>query len=71
MAAAMQHAGREEWITAGEARDQLGMSKAKFAKLLASGQLPSRPSLRDARVKLVRRSDVERIAAEEPQGGHR
>ena len=60
-------AAESEWMTAREAAERLGVSKARMAKLLADGALTSQPGLRDRRVKLIRRADVERLASE-PSG---
>lgn len=56
-----------EWMTAGEAAAYLGVSKVRMAKLIAEGVLPVERGQLDARVKLVRRADVERIAGQ-PRG---
>lgn len=55
---------QEERITAREAQKMLGVSKNKMSKLLDSGSLPFTTSLLDERVKLVRRSDVEKLLSE-------
>ncbi len=44
-----------------EAQKCLGVSKKKMASLLAEGALPFQLDPLDKRVKLVRRSDVERL----------
>ena len=59
-----------DWLTVTEARALLGVSKGRMAKLIAEGTLPAQRGTLDTRVKLVRRSDVERLQAQ-PQGGKR
>ncbi len=50
-------------MTVGEARAYLGISKKKMAVLIASGELVTEPDPLDNRVKLIRRADVEALAA--------
>ena len=52
-----------EYMTATEARILLGISKAKMAQLIRDKVLPTEESLLNKRVKLVRRTDVEALAA--------
>lgn len=52
-----------DYITVGEARQILGISKKKMAQLIASGQLPTEPDALDKRVKRIRRADVDALAA--------
>jgi excisionase family DNA binding protein len=51
----------DDYITVTEARELLGVSKVKIARMIRDGELVTVPDKRDARVKLVKRSDVERI----------
>ena len=53
----------QEWMTASEARLALGIGKSKLAEWLKSGRLPSVESPFDKRVLLVKRSDVDKLAA--------
>ncbi len=53
-----------EFITATEARVRLGISKSVLARWLSEGVLPYVKSPYNKRAKLVRREDVERLAAE-------
>jgi excisionase family DNA binding protein len=49
----------EEYITATEARLMMGVSESKMTALLKDGEIPYKQSLRDKRIKLVKRADVE------------
>lgn len=49
----------EEYITATEARLLMGVTESKMTALLKSGELPYQQSLRDKRIKLIKRADVE------------
>jgi excisionase family DNA binding protein len=51
----------DDYITVTEARELLGVSKVKIARMIRDGELVTVPDKRDARVKLVKRSDVEKI----------
>lgn len=51
----------DEYLTVGEAREHLGVSKPKMARLIADGVLPTETSSLDKRVKLIRRADVEAL----------
>jgi excisionase family DNA binding protein len=53
----------DELMTAGEAREYLGVGKQKMARLLVDGTLPSEPDPLDRRIRLVKRSDVEALAS--------
>jgi hypothetical protein len=53
----------EGFLTIGEARALLGVSKTKMAKILARGVLPSEEDPLDSRFKLVKRADVEALLA--------
>ncbi len=50
-----------EFLTASAAREALGCTKVTMARLLREQVLPSFPNMLDKRVKMVRRSDVERL----------
>jgi excisionase family DNA binding protein len=52
-----------EYMTAGEARLYLGITKTKLAKMIADGDLPAIINPLNKRVKLVRRADVDRLAS--------
>ena len=54
---------RSPFMTAGEARAQLGISPKKLAALIHDGVLKTEPDPLDKRVKLIRRADVEALAA--------
>lgn len=54
----------EEWVTAEQARQLLGIGRHKLAALLASGILSYQESTLDKRVKLVKREDVTRLQEE-------
>lgn len=53
-----------EWMTAGQAARELGVSKTRMARLIARNEVRWKPGTFDARVKLVNREDVERIKRE-------
>lgn len=52
----------EEYVTAREAGEILGVSKVKMAQLIKDGVLAAHDSVLDKRVKLIRRADVEALA---------
>lgn len=52
-----------EYITVHEAREMLRVSRSKMARLISEGTLETRDYPLDKRIKLVRRSDVEQLAA--------
>jgi excisionase family DNA binding protein len=52
-------------VTVTEAAAMLGVRKEKVARLVKKGILTSRPSILDARCRLIPREQVERILAEE------
>jgi hypothetical protein len=54
----------DEFVTVGEARDLLGISKPKMTQLLREGILTATTSPLDKRVKLVRAADVEILLAQ-------
>lgn len=49
----------EDYLTASEARNLMGVTQFKMTQLLKTGELPSERSLRDGRVRLIKRSDME------------
>lgn len=51
----------DDLMTAGEAREILGISRQALARLMKEGTLPATPSPIDRRLKLVRRSDVAKL----------
>ncbi len=51
-----------EYMTVGEARKYLSVSKKKIAQLVANGTLPTVKDPLDSRSKLAKRSDVEALA---------
>lgn len=51
-----------EYMTATEARKELGISKALLARWIKDGTLPTIESPYHKRMKLIRRADVERLA---------
>jgi len=55
------------YITVGEARELLGISRPKMAQLLKDGVLVVRPDALDKRVKWIRRGEVERLIANSPK----
>lgn len=59
-----------EYVTAAEAQEMLGVSKPRMAEILGSepgaGILKWERSRVDGRVKLIRRADVEALAVEAP-----
>jgi Helix-turn-helix domain len=59
--------GESEWITVKEAREMLGVSEPKIAKMLRTGELQWEPNPIDHRGKLVRLADVEALLAKAPK----
>jgi len=53
---------RAELLTLGEAQDRFGVSRFKLAQLIKSGRLSVYQSELDRREKLVRVSDLDRLA---------
>ncbi len=53
----------EQLMTVAEATHFLGIGNKKMAKLLKEGTLPWQPDPLDGRSKLVKRADVEQLAA--------
>lgn len=61
-------AGEDEYITVAEAREILGVSKPKMTRLLKEGKLlRTEPNPLDQRSKLLRRAEVEALAARLPK----
>lgn len=54
----------QEYITVGRAREMLGVSRTKMAKMLRDGVLKYTNYALDERVKHIRRADVERLIRE-------
>ncbi|HEX9413606.1 MAG TPA: helix-turn-helix domain-containing protein [Ktedonobacterales bacterium] len=54
---------KPELMTIGKAQALLGVSKKKMAQLIRDGELMTLPNPLDKRIKLVKRSDVEELAA--------
>ncbi len=52
---------KSEYVTATQARELLGIGKAKLAELIRNGTLPTTPNPLNKRAKLVRRADVEKL----------
>jgi excisionase family DNA binding protein len=52
-----------EYISVAEARDILGVSKTHIADMVKNGELTSEPNPVDRRGKLLRRAEVEALAA--------
>jgi hypothetical protein len=57
----------DEYISVAQARKILGVSGPKMAQLLKSGQLASEPNPVDRRGKILKRSEVEVLAAKVPK----
>lgn len=54
---------RPDYLTAGEARELLQVSKPTFSRMLRDGRLVAYRDPRDKRLTLVRRADVARLLA--------
>lgn len=54
---------QSEYMSVAEAREILGVSKPKMADMLARGVLMAEENPLDRRGKLIRRADVEALAA--------
>jgi DNA-binding MarR family transcriptional regulator len=52
-----------EYVSVAEAREILGVSKPRMAEILKKGLLAWEPNPVDERGKLIRRTDVEELAA--------
>lgn len=53
----------EEYVTVGEARVMLGVSKMTMSRLIREGTLKAEQDPLNLRVKLIKRSDVEALRA--------
>ena len=51
----------EEYMTVGEAREYLGISRGKMAKLLKEGKLQAIEDPLDSRAKLIKKEDVDKL----------
>lgn len=51
-------------MTVSQARVFLGVNKVKMAQLIRERQLPTKTSIYDKRMKLLRRADIEALARE-------
>lgn len=51
----------DDYITVAQAREMLGVSRVKIAAMIKSGAIVTVPDPFDARVKLVKRADVEAL----------
>ncbi len=58
-----------EYLTVGEARALLGISNKTMARLISEGMLSTIGDPLDKRLKLVKRADVEALAARSPKKG--
>ena len=54
---------QSEYISVAEARELLGVSKTRIAEMVRKGELVWEPNPVDRRGKLLRRADVEALAA--------
>lgn len=50
---------QEEYMTVREAREMMGITEFKMTALIKNGEFTVYPTLRDKRVRLIKRSDVE------------
>ncbi len=53
-----------KYMTVGEARERLGVTKYKMTRLIKDLNIPKKQSQRDKRAELVPRDVIERIARE-------
>jgi len=53
----------DDLLTTAQARAILGVGKAKMARLIAAGEIPTQPDPLDGRLKLIRRSEVDALLA--------
>lgn len=51
----------DEYMTVAEARDYLKVSRGKMTKLIKDGTLKTTPDHLDNRVKLINKTDVEKL----------
>ncbi len=64
----MTNESEGEYITVAEAREILGVSKPKMTRMLKEGKLlHTEPNPLDMRSKLLRRAEVEKLAARLPR----
>lgn len=61
-------ATRQDTMTVAEAQRELGVSKAKMARLIADGVLHAEPDPLDKRFKLIARADVAVLKARSLRG---
>jgi excisionase family DNA binding protein len=54
----------EEYISVTQARELLGVSRPKIARMIREGMLTTVPDQWDGRIKLIKRSEVEAIRRE-------
>lgn len=59
----------QEYVTVGELREQLGISKATMARLIKEEVVPVVENEFDKRIKLVRKQDAERVIEEARRKG--
>lgn len=57
---------KTEFVSVAEAREILGVSEPKMARMLADGTLKWEPNPVDRRGKIIRRRDVEMLTARMP-----
>jgi hypothetical protein len=55
-----------EYLTVAEAKQVLHVSRNKMGELIRMGILPTEPNPLDRRSKLIKRTDVEVLAAKQP-----
>lgn len=58
--------GESEYITVAEARDMLGVSDPKIARMIKDGKLHAEENPADKRSKIIRRDEVMTLAAKIP-----
>lgn len=56
-----------DYVSVAEARDMLGVSEPKIARMIKEGLLKADPNPVDKRGKIIRRADVEALAAKLPK----
>lgn len=57
----------EEYLTVEQARQKLGWTRNMIAKAIKEGILPAQPNPLDARIKLIRRGDIEHVRSLYPR----
>lgn len=50
---------QEEYVTVRQAREMMGITEFKMTALIKNGEFTTYPTLRDKRVRLIKRADVE------------